>query len=977
MNADVWLPVKVASVVFLFCFAPGLLLIPALLPRRNSLEQLVLSIGSSFVLSTLALLVVAFIPGLLTAPKILAAQVLLLLALLLVRRWLLRRRAAELTSVFRPSVPRSVWLSLLAVLFLACTLRLPLFGYSELQDDEIDVANTAMRVIQGDQTALLVDRRGPAQPRITAAFSVLAGRPDEWILRAPAVLANVTAVVSVFVLAWYMFGVPVGLLSGLLISIEGFTLAYGRVVQMQSTLLLMMVLSVLCLYLFLKTESETEGVRYQVLGALFLAFGLLAHYEMLMMLPVLAFLYYARYGRRSWRANRRGLLISALIVAVVAGVFYLAFALNPAFRATFDYYRQNIDSRLPRDNLQQFMLVGTFYNSTLFFGVLWFLLAVAWTCEIKATISIPKPHRDFVNRTFRGSQPRAWVSASLVGFGSLAILTASMLGMVRSPWVPLVVTSAIAWICVTNRRSTIEKRALFLWFFAFFITYSFLLRELHIHYYVYSMPWMILAATSIERIYRFVARNVLAGGKRMACLGPSWVTAYRVSAGALRGGSILLLVLFLALSAYYAWLVFIQRMPEYALGYPEARNPLYPTLYDRRYGEAFGFPHKSGWKAIAYLYRTGLLRGGFETNELYLTADWYTRRLNRVDGLPRYYLYALRPHRLQSAPWPRPLDLTEYQLIGRVTVQGEERLQIYERGATAREVKTYRLEDLEGLYDRTRSVDSLYLAERFQADDRFYQELAGYLENVGQAGDAILFDVPEQSEILGYYYTGELPYYLASPSGEPSGDGAEMATLVDGIAGRQKRLFVAFWGERWRDPTGRFETWLNEHLFRLNEKWFGNVRLAQYAVPKTLPSFEMRNAQPMRVGEQIRFLGYNVSSEDDTLFLSLFWQPSGPVKGQYKVFVHLLGPGNNIVGQNDSMPVGGLRPTDSWGKDNRDEVIIDNYAIAVPSDTARAPVRIALGMYDPETGARLPVYDPSGRRQPDDTILVEATSVRP
>ncbi len=67
----------------------------------------------------------------------------------------------------------------------------------------------------------------------------------------------------------------------------------------------------------------------------------------------------------------------------------------------------------------------------------------------------------------------------------------------------------------------------------------------------------------------------------------------------------------------------------------------------------------------------------------------------------------------------------------------------------------------------------------------------------------------------------------------------------------------------------------------------------------------------MRLGEQIHFLGYNISSEDGIFFLALFWRPSAPVVEKYKVFVHLLDRVNNIVAQNNSIPVGGLRPTDS------------------------------------------------------------------
>jgi hypothetical protein len=62
-------------------------------------------------------------------------------------------------------------------------------------------------------------------------------------------------------------------------------------------------------------------------------------------------------------------------------------------------------------------------------------------------------------------------------------------------------------------------------------------------------------------------------------------------------------------------------------------------------------------------------------------------------------------------------------------------------------------------------------------------------------------------------------------------------------------------------------------------------------------------------------------------------------------------------GQKDNPPVGGSYPTTLWMPG---EVVVDEYAISVAGDAMPGPHVIEVGMYDPNTMARLPVLDPTG-----------------
>lgn len=936
---------QVLAGLFLFCFAPGFLLIEILLPAVNIVERAVLSVGGSFALSTLTVYALQFLPGHPTSTQVILSLDLLIIGLLLFRAF---APGSSRPCATDEKVSKRLWIYLILVIGLASLFRFAHLGFSEFQGDEIDITVAAQRTLLGETEALFTSMRGPAQTLVTAAFFLFTGKFQEWIPRMPVALASLMTVVTVFLLGWRMFNLRVGLLAGLFLSIEGFVLAYGRIVQMQSTLIFMMALSVLCYYHFVQTDDQALSVRYQVLGSLFFALGLLSHQEMAVMIPVLAFLYFVKYGRRFWKENTGGLVILVTLILLVSGSFYLPFLLNPQFSETFGYYSGSIVGRGVTNNLRQFALVGTFYNSTYYLACLLLLIAWSWGRNLRSVIS---------------SVPFSGVLAGLISAGSLAVAILPVLTAQSSPWPGLILFTLLAAALVGTSRVSLEYRVLFLWFFVFFIPYSFYLKELHVHYYVYFLPWTILAATSLEELYR-------GGAVRLQRLGAVWPQVYR-------GIGVTLFSLLYGLCGYYAWLVFLRPTPEYALTYPQYRHPFYLTLYDERHGEAFGFPQKSGWKTISYLYQTGALRGAYETNELYQKAQWYTRRQFRDADPPRYYFLAETPHRLQAGPWPAPFEPAAYHLIGTVMVGGLPRLRLYEHNAfsSSHEVVTYQSEDYEARYDALRSLRDDLFAKKFQADDGFFRDVAHYLEAVGQEGDGLILEAPEQVGILSYYYQGGLPYYPV-PSQSVVDSMSTEEVLKDAVT-RHRRLYTLLWAVEDRDPQHWVESWLNDHLFEAGDRWFGNLRLLLYAVPQSPPSLEIQNPTMVRLGDSITFLGHNLTTRNveagDILQLTLFWQATGAVDQRYKVFVHLLDQNEQIVGQRDSEPGGGLRPTTQWPMG---EVMRDNYGVATAPKTPPGSYSIEVGMYDLETGDRLPAFDERGQRLPGDRILLGPVQVR-
>jgi hypothetical protein len=105
-----------------------------------------------------------------------------------------------------------------------------------------------------------------------------------------------------------------------------------------------------------------------------------------------------------------------------------------------------------------------------------------------------------------------------------------------------------------------------------------------------------------------------------------------------------------------------------------------------------------------------------------------------------------------------------------------------------------------------------------------------------------------------------------------------------------------------------------------------------------------------------QLLGYDLATAfvapGGTLRLALYWQAAGEPTVDYTVFTHLIGPDGQIRAQRDRIPEQGARPTSGWLKG---EIIRDDYDLQVGSDAPPGSYYVEVGMYRPDTGARLMV----------------------
>jgi len=248
------------------------------------------------------------------------------------------------------------------------------------------------------------------------------------------------------------------------------------------------------------------------------------------------------------------------------------------------------------------------------------------------------------------------------------------------------------------------------------------------------------------------------------------------------------------------------------------------------------------------------------------------------------------------------------------------------------------------------SLRGIYFDPQYARDD--YRALVRYVEAVAGSDDAMLINAPGQVEIVDYYAHGLLPEYPL-PQQRPPHRAETEATLRD-LADRYSHLYAILWATDESDPQGIVTGWLARHAYPAGEVWYGNVRLAIYAMPQHTEG--VAHAVGADFGPRIRLKSYTLYtpsvSAGDVVELSLVWQGLAKLTRRYKVFTHLLDPADHIVGQRDAEPLAGTRPTSTW---KPTEVLTDRYGLPVMAGTPPGRYRLEVGLYDSESGARLAV----------------------
>ncbi|MBI3287258.1 MAG: hypothetical protein HYZ68_04335 [Chloroflexi bacterium] len=253
-----------------------------------------------------------------------------------------------------------------------------------------------------------------------------------------------------------------------------------------------------------------------------------------------------------------------------------------------------------------------------------------------------------------------------------------------------------------------------------------------------------------------------------------------------------------------------------------------------------------------------------------------------------------------------------------------------------------------------------------------WRALASYLRERAQEGDVIIETYPDPA--LVYYYRGLATSVVLPPTNETSSVAIE--EQLRELTTTHARIWYLPIGDRDRGMIGR---WLDRHTLLVETQSIADFRLALYETPL---SFLQRMAyfSGWRLGEGIELIGFDLSIQDQSptnvssavlapggsLQLVLYWRALAEVTTSYHVFTHLVDTQDRIWGQWDQPPQGGGFLTSEW---RPGDVIRDTYTIPVDPQAPSGEYRLLVGMYELQSGQRLPVYDPLEALRGDYLVL--------
>ncbi len=636
VNARYWLSFGLLWIV------PGLAWGTLLLRKTQPcLEKFCVSLGLNFALTPVSMLILSYLPGPVTRVQILLAMVALsgIPMLIACARPRAFDRATEgglpamqADASLMAWLRRYVWL-LLVLVGVAAALRWVNLGYSEFQGDESTVMILAARVLQGEPSAMFEHNKGPAELLTVAAGWRLTGISNEWMARLPFSWANVLAIVTAGLIAQRITSTSAGLFTVMLLGIEGYVLALGRIAQYQSLVLVLSMLALLCLLEFLRSGRFV----LVVVAAVLLAGAGLAHYDAVLVLPSCLLILAARL----WRDRRRGRVWLTTAAAGLLAIAVLALYYGPSLQSHHygnisSYLSKRVGSGL-RNNLAQVFVLSTVYDSIYLLGILAVgVLAQAW-------------------RAWRRFGRLGGVAASVLIVWGMGVFVRSVAGGA------IAVTLAVVpfWILLIGTLVGLDQswpqRALWLWLAVPASFYLFYVVTPYTHVHTFFVPAVIVTGSAIADL----AERVQGQAKALR----------RVALAA--GG------LAYAVCGYYAIHMFVQHTPEYRRTFPEHKIPIYWTPYDEipDFG-LFGFPYRAGWKAVEQLIEAGELSGDYESNEEPPITNYYLRAVPRWHcPTPSMYVTAVNVQDEIFIRWDQIEQ--DYRPAFFVTVEGEPKIAVH------------------------------------------------------------------------------------------------------------------------------------------------------------------------------------------------------------------------------------------------------------------------------------------------------------
>ncbi|MDM8527868.1 glycosyltransferase family 39 protein [Anaerolineales bacterium HSG24] len=822
----------VASLILLTVL-PGWIWLTVFGKLNSLIERSLLAVGLSLSATIYITMLAVYLPGQLTASRLLFLLNIFILTGFVARNGvqnLFFLKSCTPSASFFVSTQKS-WLSLpkptsfdsprlhipffliTLLILLTLALRLPNLGYAEFHEDEAEALMLGVRVLQGEDYALFLHRKGPAQMLLPVAFWLLTERITESMARLPFALSSILSVLTMFVLGRRWFDLTAGLIAGLLWAVNGYSLAFGRMVQYQAVIFFLGPLAICSLYLAHKQNQP----RWLYLSAILLATCLLAHFDALLLLPVTGYLLVA-YGD-TWPRRLSSLFALILFISLVAS-FYIPYLLDPEFSNTTQYLSESrIKPGLLYNNLWLLRRLDAEYSSWFYLPLLVGGLMVGGGMLLKRNVkfALPIPNHSFLDSSRKINLPtfpepaegKLASANSANGFWEVLklgtaltdprlIYGAGFIGTIlclSTVWQPtwwqmgMVNMALLPWLILGGllfwQATTLEQRSMLLMLGAPLIGYGFLVDDPRTHLYI-IYPGAVLMSG-------FGWQNLL--GRRTPVSLGNWGSNAQIKTNI----KIMLALIgcgWLGLIIAYVGLIYLTPEPTFLTVRGQWDDSVGELIYDDlpKSRDYFGYPKREGWKAIGALRAEGNYQGDFRSvNEDFIVPIWYNYGQARsCYDTPAHFFVRLTDYAGKIDP--------PYQLTGSVTRETDPRIEIYSAVGQTSQPNSYTVETLIESFDQ-------------QATPQRFIQQAQPSQSVGtQFGEAIRFvgyDLSKNMAHAGETLTLNL-YWQATTA--PTDSYRAFVHLTDG---------TTLWAQQDDNPICRLPT----SIWREGQHGLGQFRL--------------------------------------------------------------------------------------------------------------------------------------------------------
>jgi len=230
-----------------------------------------------------------------------------------------------------------------------------------------------------------------------------------------------------------------------------------------------------------------------------------------------------------------------------------------------------------------------------------------------------------------------------------------------------------------------------------------------------------------------------------------------------------------------------------------------------------------------------------------------------------------------------------------------------------------------------------------------------------QQGDALLYSYSWQPGAVTAY----LPPGSTRPEYIPNFfDANAFDQQMSDVLREHSRTWLLTYEIGAENPINDVGQWLLANTATPGSQWYGESQLTLFLAdsevansgePSICYAFDGERIEVCFAELKVWYDGDNQPEPREPIAVHLYWQANEPVEENYIIFMHVLrrdGSDNPVpIEQSDGIPVNGLRPTYTW---QIGEEILDRRAVNLTM-ISRTWYDVVIGLYDADTGERLPV----------------------